>query len=257
MKNVTEQPSLAVATTQTQAVAVAPPTSLDILDAAVRGGVTPENVSVVKEIIAMRREELAHQNKVDFNRSFFELKQEIRTMNFYADKEAKNNSGKVAYTYCSEREILSGLETVLFKHGFDMIFSQRADDGKITAVVTLIHNKGHEFVSEFTVRPGASNAMKDATACDTGAATSALRHLLIKMFGLKSRIIDSDDARNIGDTKTKITAAQASDLEHRSKMCNIAPAILNYVGSDSFANIPAIMHGVADRMLTAAERRAK
>jgi hypothetical protein len=257
MKNATPTPDLTAATTQPSDVAIRQPSSLDILDAAVRGGVTSENVAVVKEIIAMRREELAHQNKIDFNRSFFELKQEIRTMNFYADKEAKNNSGKVAYTYCSEREILSGLETVLFKHGFDMLFSQRADDGKITAVVTLIHNKGHEVSSEFTVRAGASNAMKDATACDTGAATSALRHLLIKMFGLKSRICESD-ARNLGDLAKKITKEQADELEHRLKMVNHNPAkILSYVGATSIADIPAAMFGVADRMIEAIDNPRK
>lgn len=256
MKNVTEQPSLAVATTQPQAVAIAQPTSLDILDAAVRGGVTSENVSVVKEIIAMRRDELKEQAKADFAKAFFKLKKALAATSFYADKAAMNN-GKVAYIYCSEQEISAQLEPVLFANGFAMLFGQRKENGEVVAIITLIHEGGHQEDREYSVRTGSTNAMKDATAADAGSTTSAWRHLVIKMFGLKSRISETDDARNIGDTKTKITPAQASDLEHRAKMCNIAPAILNYVGSDSFANIPVIMHGVADRMLTAAERRGK
>ena len=112
--NSPDQPSLAVATTQPQAVAIAPPTSLDILEKAVRGGVTSENVAVVKEIIAMRREEVSAASKASFNRAFFDLRRELGGMDFYADKAAMNN-GKVAYRYCSETELSAGLEPVLFR----------------------------------------------------------------------------------------------------------------------------------------------
>ena len=251
------QPDLAVATTQPSDVAIHQPSSLDILDAAVRGGVTSENVAVVKEIIAMRREEVSHENKAKFNRAFFELRQELGGMDFYADKAATNN-GKVAYRYCSETELSAGLEPVLFKHGFAMMFGQRAEDGKIVAEVTLIHKDGHEEKREFAVRSGSTNAMKDATAADTGAATSAWRHLVIKMFGLKSRICESDDARNLGDLAKKITKEQADELEHRLKMVNHNPAkILSYVGANTLAEIPAAMYPVADRMIAAIENPRK
>ncbi len=156
--------------------------SLAILDAAVRGGVTSENVAVVREIIAMRREEVAAQNKTAFNMAFFKVKREIAGMDFYADKQATNNSGKVTFVYCSETEIARNIEPVLFKYGFAMLFGQRQDDARVVAVVTLIHEAGHEETREYAVRSGATNAMKDATAADTGATTSAWRHLMIKMF---------------------------------------------------------------------------
>jgi hypothetical protein len=255
--NSPDQPSLAVATTQPQAVAIAPPTSLDILEKAVRGGVTSENVAVVKEIIAMRREEVSAASKASFNRAFFDLRRELGGMDFYADKAAMNN-GKVAYRYCSETELSAGLEPVLFRHGFAMMFGQRSEDGKIVAEVTLIHKDGHEEKREFAVRSGSTNAFKDATAADTGAATSAWRHLVIKMFGLKSRICESDDARNLGDLAKKITPAQAAELEHRLKMVNHNPAkILSYVGAATLAEIPALMFDVADRMLEAIENPRK
>jgi len=242
-------------------MAVSPPTSkltsLDILDAAVRGGITSENVAVVKEIIAMRREEVSHEAKAKAHRDFFELRQEIGRMDFYADKAALNSSNKVAYRYCSEKELSAGLEPVLFKHGFAMLFSQRDEDGKIVAVITLIHKDGHEMTSEFAVRSGNTNAMKDATAADAGATTSAWRHLVIKMFGLKSRICESDDARNLGDLATKVKPEVAAELERRAAESNISGAILKYVGAASFADIPVIMVPVAERMLQAKERAGK
>ncbi len=164
MELVTTQPMAPVEPRPAQSL-----TSLDILESAVRGGITSENVAVVKEIIAMRREEMAHDAKAKFNRAFFRLRQEIAKMDFYADKAAKDDSGRVAYRYCSEKELSAGLEPVLFKHGFTMLFGQEDGDGKTTAVVTIIHEDTQEETRKFSVRSGATNRMKDATAADTGA----------------------------------------------------------------------------------------
>lgn len=177
-----------------------PPTSaLQILEAAVRGGITGENVAVVKEILAMRREEMAFQNKKSFNSAFFDLKKEIAGMDFYADKAAKDYDGNIMYHFCSEAELSAKLEPVLFKHGFAMMFGQRQENDRVVAEVTLIHNGGHEEKREYAVRLGATNKMKDATQADAGSTTSAWRNLVIKLFGLKSRISDKADVRNEGD----------------------------------------------------------
>jgi hypothetical protein len=230
------------------------PSSLEILDAAVRGGVTSENVAVVKEIIAMRREEVAFESKAKFNRAFFELKSEIATMNFYADKSAKNDSGVVCYSYCSEKELASKLDPVLFKHGFTMLFGQRDEDGKQVAVITLIHKDGHEETREYSVRAGGTNRMKDATAADTGATTSAWRHLVMKMFGLKSRIQEGDDPRNLGETNKKVTPEQAGELEHQVKMLNRnVAAFLKLAGAATFGEIPAANFPMLERMLKSAK----
>jgi hypothetical protein len=233
------------------------PSSLDILDAAVRGGVTSENVAVVKEIIAMRREEIAHDAKAKFNRAFFELKREISGLNFYADKAAKTESGAVAYRYCSEKELAAGLEPVLLRHGFTMLFGQRDEDERTVAVITLIHCDGHEETREYSVRSGATNRMKDATAADTGATTSAWRHLVIKMFSLKSRIQESSDARNLGDN-TKITKQQADELERRVNLTNSnVTAFLKLAQAKSFAEIPSIQYDILDALLRTKEGRGR
>jgi len=239
----------------TEPVTMKQPTSLDILDAAVRGGVTSENVAVVREIIAMRREEVAAQNKTDFNRDFFALKMEISRMDFYADKVAKTDSGVVVYSYCSESEIAGKLEPVLFKHGFSMLFSQRQEADKVIAVITLIHKGGHEFPGEYAVRSGGTNRMKDATAADTGATTSAWRHLMIKMFGLKSRIQDSNDPRNLGG---KITPEQAEELERRVVESNSSKeAFLKLAGAPSFSEIHEMKYDLLDQFLRMKEKKGK
>jgi hypothetical protein len=236
---------------ESQELAVVRPalTSLDILNAAVSGGITSESVGVVERIIAMRREEVSAANKAKFNKSFFKLRQEISGMDFYADKAAMNN-GKVAYSYCSETELSSMLEPVLLKHGFTMMFGQRSDEGKIVAIITLIHEEGHEETREYSVRSGNTNALKDATAADTGATTSAWRHLVIKMLGIKSRIREDADPRNLGE--------QAEELEQRVAITNSNRAtFLKMAGVDSFAAIPTLKYEVLDQLLRMKEQKGK
>lgn len=208
---------------------------LQILEAAVKAGITGENVAVVKELLAMRREEMNLENKRSFNRAFFLLKQKIATMDFYADKVAKTKSGEVAYRYCSESEIAEKLEPVLAEYGFALMFGQRRDADMVIVEITLIHRDGHEEKREYAVRTGAVNAMKDATAADAGSTTSAWRHLMIKLFGLKSRISETDDAANAGE---KIGPEHIATLKEMvAKVGKGEAAFLKFARVDSFQDI--------------------
>lgn len=215
-----------------------PISTLALIGRVVDSGVTAENVAVVERMIALRRDEVASENKAAFNRAFFALKREISGMDFYADKSAKTKSGAVAYTYCSESEISEKLEPVLFKHGFAMLFGQKQDGERVTAAITLIHESGHEEPREYTVTRGRSNDMKDATSVDASATTSAWRHLVIKLFGLKSRIREDGDARNIG---ANITKEQAEDLQARCLAANVdIQRFLKFARAESFEKIPSV-----------------
>lgn len=213
---------LEIATNEPQAVATRPISSLEVLDAAVRNGLNKDNVEVVERIMAMRREEAKEMAQAAFAKAFFQLRKEIAGLEIYADKTVKTSKGDVVCTYCSEQELSNVLDPVLMRHGFSMMFGQRQEDGRVVAIVTLMHEGGHMVPNEYSVRSGATNAMKDATAADAGATTTAWRHLVIKLFGLKSRIKDTDDPRNLGE---HITAEQALELSDR----------VNSTGSDERA----------------------
>lgn len=223
-----------------------------MLQGVIESGLTADNVQAFKELVQLHREEVASKNKAAFNRSFFALKREISAMDFYCDKQAKTKSGDVAYTYCSEAEIAGKLEPVLFKHGFAMLFGQRQEANRVVAIVTLIHESGHEETREYSVRVGISNSMKDDTAVDSGSTTSAWRHLVIKMFGLKSRIKDEDDARNIG---RPIDPQTAKDLEDRCIAAKInRKSLLQFAGAETFAEIGEARLGDVERLITKKER---
>jgi hypothetical protein len=218
----------------------------------VDSGITPENVSVIERMIALRREETASENKAAFNRDLFALKEHISRIDFYADKTAKTKSGAEAYTYCSEQEISTKLEPLLFKHGFTMLFGQRKEAQSVTAIVTLIHRAGHEESREYTLRVGQENQMKDATAVDSGATTSAWRNLVIKMFGLKSRIREEGDARNVG---AFITPEKAKEIYDRVKSCGADEnKFLAFAQASYFEEIGESMLPAIEAMLRAKEK---
>ncbi len=191
------------------------PSPLGILEAAMKGGVTSENISVVKELIQLCREQRAEDAKAAFARAFFQLKKNMPVI--YADKEAKDRSGNVVYTYSSEEELSKALEPHLTAYGFAMLFGQQSVDGRITAKVTIMHEGGHSEEREFTVRAGAPNAMKDGAMCDVGGATTAWRHLMIKMFGLKSRIHAENDATVLGARISPEKALYLKELVRETK----------------------------------------
>lgn len=231
--------------------APAPATSsLSILEQAIRGGVTRENVEVVKELVAMARAERDDRAKADFARAFFQLRKNMPEI--HADKEAKNRSGETTFVYCSETEIARALEPHLMSYGFAMLFGQEERDGRITVKVTLMHEHGHSETREYTVRAGAPNAMKDAAMCDTGGATTAWRHLMIKWFGLKSRISENQDARNEGE---RITPDKVQYIRELVRETNSDEArFFAFAGVKSYEDITDGTYPLLVRSLTAKRR---
>jgi hypothetical protein len=122
-------------------------------------------------------------------------------------------------------------------YGFTTLFGQREADGRVTVELTLMHEGGHQEVREFTVRSGSTNAMKDATAADSGAATTAWRHLVMKLFGLKSRFTNQPDAQIVGE---KITEDQALWLRAAIKQTKSdEKAFLAWMGAATYEEIGA------------------
>lgn len=182
---------------------------LELLERAMQGDLTKEKVEIAKDLMQMAKDYKADEAKAAFAKAFLQLRRNMPEI--YIDKEAKND-GKVVYAYCSEEEITKKIEPHLLSYGFTTLPNQSEDNGRVTMTITLIHEGGHQTTQSYTVHAGAPNRMRDATACDTGAATAAWRHLVMKMFGLKSRIRENSDARNLG---SEITPEEAQTLQRR------------------------------------------
>lgn len=241
----------------------APVTSLSILAAVAESGINKDNMDLVERIVVLRREEAREASKAAFAKAFFQLQREVAGMEVYADKAAKKSDGTVAYTYCSETELSEKLNPLLLRHGFATLFGQKQEDGKVIVEITLMHEAGHQETRDFAVRPGATNAMKDATSADAGAATTAWRHLVIKLFGLKSRIRAEDDPRNLGE---RITEDQAKQLKIRvmdtesNEVAFLKLAGVNVTGPVTMEHYKAILSGkyeMLDRQLQRKEQKGR
>ncbi len=226
------------------------PSPISILEKAITGGITPENVAVVKELVQMCREQRAEDAKAAFAKAFFQLRKNMPPI--HADKEAKNRAGEVTFVYCSEEEIAKMLEPHLTNYGFAQLFGQSEKDGRITVSVTLMHEAGHSEIREFSVRSGTPNAMKDAAMCDTGGATTAWRHLMIKMFGLKSRIAANQDAKiegeRIGSDKLQYIKELVSETNSDE------PRFFAFAGVKTYEEITEGIYPLLVRSLTAKRR---
>jgi hypothetical protein len=231
------------------------PSMLNILELAVRGGITGDNVAVVKELAQLCREQRAEEAKAAFAKAFFQLRKNMPAI--YADKEAKDRQGNVVYTYCSEEELSKALEPHLMTYGFAMLFGQASVDGRITVNVTLMHEAGHSETREFTVRSGTPNAMKDGAMCDAGGATTAWRHLMIKMFGLKSRLQAGapPDARIDGEKIAKEKALYLRELVRETNTDE--KRFLEYAGAPTFEDIGEARYDDCARLLHKKQLMAK
>ena len=232
------------------------PTTLQILQKVADSGLTAENVTAFRELVQLKREEDAHQNKIAFNRAFFALKKDVASLELCCDKQARDRSGNVMYVYCSEAEISASLEPLLMKHGFAMLPGQHAEGDRLVVEITLIHEDGHEEKRTYAVRQGATNAAKDATQADTGATTSAWRHLVTKMFGLKSRISDNGKD-NVSLEGEPISSEKVQYLKEQVKDTGSDETkFLATAGVTKYEDIREGSYGVLIRMLTAKARRA-
>lgn len=232
------------------AVALQPPrNALQLLDAVITGGITKENVEVIAQLRQMAKEERDDAAKIAFGKALFQLRKTMPQV--YCDKQGPDSS----FVYCSEEEISKMIEPHLLAHGFCTLFGQEKEGELVKVSLTLIHEAGHQETRSYTVRPGIGNRMKDNTQVDTSAATSAWRHLVQKMFGLKSRISTDQDAKNMGEY---ISEQQAAELEHRLKMINgDVKKFLALAEADSFKTIYAMKHKLLDQFLRIKEQAGK
>lgn len=236
------------------AVQSAPPHPLVLLERAMQAGLTSENVAVAEKLLAMARDQRAEDAKAAFAKAFFKLRQNMPTL--HADKQARNKAGEVTFVYCSEEEISKMLEPHLMNYGFAMLFGQSENNGRITVNVTLMHEKGHSETREYTVRAGSPNAMKDAAMCDAGGATTAWRHLVSKIFGLKSRIQENQDNRNEGEKippeKVQYLVEQVRELGGSAES-----NLLELAGVAKFEDVAELVYPVLIRMIEGRKRAKK
>jgi hypothetical protein len=206
----------------------------DLMAMVVQGGVTPECVSVVERLCALKKEQDAQNAKRDFAAAFVDLQAEMPMIK--AEKAVPNKDGSVRYHYAPYEDIMRQVNPLLKKHGFTLSFSTKVETPRVTAICTLMHRSGHERTNEYAVRIGSGPPGSSETQADGAAYSYAQRGALCDCLGVVTSGRDND-ARLIG---ANVTDDQAEDLRQRVAATGTnEKTFLSYAGATSFENVPA------------------
>ncbi len=214
----------------------------DVFRAVVDKQVSPENVAVMKELLAMSAER-------KFAEAFAGLQSELPVI---VATTIIPNRGK----YERYEDILKVVQPLMTKYAFTVSFSQDYADNPVRIIETchLTHG-GFTQSNKFAVRCGRADT---ETQADCKAATTAKRNAFCNAINVIIRqdmLNSDDDATILGDPNAKVTAKQAEEIEHRAKMVNAKiPDLLKFAGAATFADIPARRYDEIDTLLTRKEK---
>jgi hypothetical protein len=250
MKNVTEQPSLAVATTQPQAVAVAPQgISIEAaFNAVMTKDLDAEKLAVLKQLIAMNAEQ-------QFNAAFVAMQADLPII--VAESSIPNRGKYQRYEDIMQKD---GVAKILSRHKLSVSFDQKNIGGVITVTCLLRHEGGHSHPTSFSVRSGGKADSEGQADCKS--STTAKRNALCQALNITIRqdvlMDEENDASLLGNQNEFVTPKQAEELEHRAKMLNCdIPALFKFCRAESFATIPANKLDELDNLLCRKERSGK
>lgn len=221
------------------------PTPIDILQAAIAGGVTEQNVAVVERLSALAERFEQRNAEKEFSAAFSAMQSEMPVIT--ASTPIKNR-GK----YEKFEDLMHKLAPLLARHGFSVSFSQSFEVNRIVETCKLRHKGGHSESNSFSVR---TRPADNDTQSDCMAATTAKRNALCNALNIVIRqdvLNEEDDPRMQSDKL--ITKEQAEELERRVVEKNRdRKQFLMYAGAPSFDKIPAAMYDDLDQMLTRAK----
>lgn len=237
------------------------PSPADILQAAVAGGITKENVEVVERICAMQERMNAKSAEREYYVALAALRAKVK--NVIALKEVDTGKGK--YLYAPLLDVWNQVEKHVNDHGFILQWSQRHGGNTITAILTLAHTGGHSTQSEFTIRIGShahgTPEGAQAPVLDAQAETRAKRRCLLDALNI---MVDATGAaEDVGDGSladpADIAALQQRLFALGQKPEELAASEKRFLwtaGVSEWKDIPKAVLPVLQRLMSEKERAA-
>lgn len=214
-----------------------------VFQAVIEKNVSPENIQVMKELLAMAAEQ-------KFAAAFVALQQDIPPI---VATSIIPNRGK----YEKFEHVMAKIQPLLTKHGFTVSFSMDFKENRILETCHLTHG-GFTRSNSFAVRAGKADS--DCQA-DCKAATTAKRNALLNALNIvihQDVLNEENDAGIEGDPNAKVSPEVAEELEHRVKMTNSdAAKFLAFAGADKFSNILEGKYAMLDASLKRRETQGR
>lgn len=210
--------------------------------AALTGGISSEQLSVAKQLLAMDGERR-------FAAAFAAMQADLPTI--VASSEIPNR-GK----YERFEDVMHQIRPALTKHGFSVSFDQKADDKRVTVTCRLCHSAGHFKDTSISVRLG--GRADSETQADCKASTTAKRNALTYALNIVIRqdcLNEEEDASIEGGY---ITKERAEELAHRLAMVNgDRKKFLELAEAESFETIRSGKYQTLSEALEKKERQGR
>jgi len=219
-----------------------------LMQQVVSAGITPDTVSVMKDLIAMKNDLEEREARKDFARAFVQMQKEMPSVKAI---KAVMDGDKVRYYFAPFEHIREEARPILTANGFAVSFDTKVEDSRLISFCTLTHEGGHsqtnQFACRYTKPPGTSDAQGDMST-----KSYAMRGAFCDACGIViDKDTDGDDVRGLGG---KVTPQQAESLRKRVRDTESDEArFLKYAGADDFEDIDEARYSLLDSHLSKKE----
>lgn len=167
------------------------PSLVSMMQAVITGGVTTENVGVLKEMLAIHERMEVRDAEKKFNAAFSALQNDLPVI---VAESIIPNRGK----YARFENVMHQISPMLSEHGFSVSFSQENDGVRVIEKCTLRHIAGHSQTNSFSLR--ISGKSDSETQADAKASTTAKRNALLNCLNIVVRqdvLLDEEGSAEI------------------------------------------------------------
>lgn len=209
------------------------------------GGVTAENVSALGMLCDLQQKLEESAAKREFAAAFVALQGEMPKVKATKAVMNKGNAG-VRYMFAPYEEIMGQAQPFLKKHGFTVMFDNKMDDLRVTAICTLMHSSGHSKENSFACRIGSGPPGSSDQQADGSASSYAKRLALCNALNIVVEHMD-DDAKLLG---SQIDEVSAKALKERVLYLKMDEAVfLKLAGAAEYSAILDSKYEMLDELL--------
>lgn len=228
--------------------------AVEILRAAVAGGITTENVAVVERMAALVERQQDRQSERNYVAALAALQRECQNVIATKDVDGK-------FRYAPFLDIWNSVRPAVERNEFTLQWSQEHQGDKVKVTLTLQHISGHKRDFTYGMRLGSNApgtpAGSQAPVLDSITESRAKRRLLMDALNIVVDAVtsaeDVGDGTMAGDAETdalfKRLMAIGGDQSSQNRFLALA-------GVESWDRIPKVILPILERLMSEKEKAA-
>lgn len=245
-------------------VMIAEPTMIQIIAQLASAPNAAQNVEVMKELLAMQREEKRQQAIEAFNADLSAISSELPRIKrngevaYAEDKNNKNSPMKKAFSFARYEDIDEKLRPLLKTFNFSVSFTtepRQGDGGGLVIYGTLSHKQGHSISASIPLPLDTSGGKNNLQGYGS-TISYGKRYLVCMLLNIVTENEDDDGKKSEIDT---ITVEQAAEIDTRLRALgpDRLQRFLNWAKVETILGLEAKKYGEAMKAIARSEAEAK